>query len=303
MNIECPKCGNVCSDKERRCLRCGESLVPATPSKMVNLSQNQAKKMRVIIMALCGAVAILGTVLILFLIFKNDNNTRTRPEIEEDRGYYNNNNASYNHNYNTNQGRSHRTGNEVIVYSKSSDGFLNIRETPSSKGRILGKLRNGPQGAVYLGQSGSWTEVECNGVVGYVYTKYLSYTPTVAVTVDIDIKWLTGPWYPYSKEYAYLIFNNGTYAVQYYYGTIAYGTYKLEYDEIVFSAQMVRSGLGFPVSSYERFKINVSPKRIGNMTKRSLVKEDDLWRYSGELVWTYAQFKEIQKDTKRYLGK
>lgn len=319
MMIQCPKCACFFSDSDSKCPNCGTVVYnpssvnhTSTPTNgpipspqrggTPNAMNMQMQKLRVVIIALCSAVAVLSLALVAFFIFKGSDNTRTRPDIEEDSGYYGNS-GNYNNNYSSSHRKSYRSGNEVIVYSKSSDGFLNIRETPSSKGRILGKFRNGPHGAVYLGQSGSWTEIDCDGIVGYVYTSYLSYTPTVEVTVDIDIKWLTGPWYPSNREYAYLIFNNGTYAVQYYYGTIAYGTYKLEGDQIVFSASMVRSGLGYPISSYERFRISVSPKRIGNMTKRSLVKEDDLWRYSGELVWTYAQFKEIQKDVKRYVGK
>ena len=283
MMIQCPKCGNFCLDNDPKCPSCGAPL-----------ATQQMQKYRVIILALCGVVGVLALTLVAFLIFKGSDRTRTSPEIEEDRGYYSGD--SYG-------SRNYRSSNDVIVYCNSADGFLNIRETPSSKGRILGKFRNGPHGAVYLGESGNWTEIDCNGLVGYVYTANLSYTPTKEVTVDIDEKWLMGPWYPSNKEYAYLIFNNGTYTVQYYYGTIAYGRYHLEGDEIVFETTMLRSGLGFPVSTYERFRINLSPKRIGHLTKRALVKEDDLWKYSGELVWTWAQYNELKKEIRRYVGK
>ena len=65
------------------------------------------------------------------------------------------------------------------VYSNAYDGFVNIRESPSSDGRILGVLRNGPDGAVFLEQPNkSWMLVNCNGIVGYVYSKHIQTTPT-----------------------------------------------------------------------------------------------------------------------------
>ena len=64
------------------------------------------------------------------------------------------------------------------VYSNAYDGFVNIRQEPQSEAPILGVLRNGPEGAVLLGTEGEWTKIDCNGIVGYVYEKYVQDTPT-----------------------------------------------------------------------------------------------------------------------------
>lgn len=239
--------------------------------------------------------SVLGTLILClgaYFIFSNGEKARDIPDIEDDYRYENRGGYSQ-------RIYDHYDENATIVYCNSYDGFLNIRAEASSKSEILGKFRNGPEGAVYLSTSGNWVKVDCNGIVGYVHKPSVSYSPTKEVTIDVDAKWLMGPWYPSSKEYAYLIFNNGTYAVQYYYGTIAYGTYKLEGDEIVFSANMVRGGLGFDIASYERYRISMSPKRIGHLTKRMLIKADDAWKYSGELVWTWSEFTDIMKEVKR----
>lgn len=64
------------------------------------------------------------------------------------------------------------------VYSNAYDGFVNIRQAPQSKAPIVGVLRNGPEGAILLGTEGEWKKIDCNGIVGYVYEKYVQFTPT-----------------------------------------------------------------------------------------------------------------------------
>ncbi len=66
----------------------------------------------------------------------------------------------------------------IRVYSNAYDGFVNIRQEPQSKSPILGVLKNGPEGAILLGTEGEWKKIDCNGIVGYVYEKYVQDTPT-----------------------------------------------------------------------------------------------------------------------------
>lgn len=70
------------------------------------------------------------------------------------------------------------------VYSNCYDGYLNVRQAPTTQSQIVGKLKNGSVGAELLGVEGSWSRVRVNGVVGYVASKYLQSTPTEAVYVD-----------------------------------------------------------------------------------------------------------------------
>ena len=59
-----------------------------------------------------------------------------------------------------------------MVYSISSDGFLNIREQPNAQSKILGRLLTGGKGAEYLGSTGNWHHVRYEGVVGFVHGGY-----------------------------------------------------------------------------------------------------------------------------------
>ena len=80
-----------------------------------------------------------------------------------------------------------------MVYSNCYDGYLNVRQAPTTKSQIVGKLKNGYEGAELLGVEGSWSKVRVNGVVGYVASKYLQSTPTEPVYIDASV--VLGEWY------------------------------------------------------------------------------------------------------------
>ena len=65
----------------------------------------------------------------------------------------------------------------TVVYATSDDNFVNVREQPSSKARVLDQLWmqfHGLGGGVLLEQQGKWTKVRLrNGVIGWCYSKYV----------------------------------------------------------------------------------------------------------------------------------
>ena len=67
----------------------------------------------------------------------------------------------------------------TVVYATSDDGFVNVRQQPSSKSRILTQLwmfSHGLGQGVYRGQqSGNWSKVSVGNITGWAYTKYLGY--------------------------------------------------------------------------------------------------------------------------------
>ncbi len=77
------------------------------------------------------------------------------------------------------------TGNQLsepkvftVVFATSNDGYLNVRQSPSTKGKILSKLHQKfhDLGGGVLRQKGSkWSKVSLNKVTGWVFTKYLGY--------------------------------------------------------------------------------------------------------------------------------
>jgi hypothetical protein len=59
----------------------------------------------------------------------------------------------------------------TMVNADAYDGFVNIRQTPSSKGKVIGRMNNYLSHGIYegvkLGQQGGWTKVKSGGVVGW----------------------------------------------------------------------------------------------------------------------------------------
>lgn len=72
----------------------------------------------------------------------------------------------------------HSAVRESKVYSNACDGFINIRQSPSSNAPILGVLKNGPDGAFLISREGAWTKVNYHGIEGYVASQYIQDNPT-----------------------------------------------------------------------------------------------------------------------------
>ena len=63
---------------------------------------------------------------------------------------------------------------EKLVYSISTDGFVNVRKTPNASSKIIGVLATNRKGAVLLSSKGTWWKVRVDNVVGYVHSKYVT---------------------------------------------------------------------------------------------------------------------------------
>ena len=200
---------------------------------------------------------------------------------------------------------SNPSSNQIIeeektkVYSNSYDGYTNIRETPSLKGKIIGELRNGPDGAVLISKAEGWSKINCNGVEGYVYTKNLTTSPTEEVTINTDINWINGIWRNDNEQYAYLIFNNGTFAIQSTSGTLAYGTYILKGNDIEFSIKQFLSSM--EISKIQRLGIDTSTNRIGQLRKMDFLSESEQYNNTYDLTWTKSQFNALKKEIRALL--
>lgn len=203
--------------------------------------------------------------------------------------------------------------NTPKVYSAAFDGYTNIRETASSKAAVLGKFRNGPEGAVILEQEGDWTKVEYQGISGYVYSKYLTDEPTKEVLVDVDGDWLQGIWCNNWNAYL-LVFNNGQYACysdDFNEGDwLGYGVYHLEGTDIILSRTLDFVEItdeGEPVrhkegEMTERYKILPSAGKIGEWVRFKYTSEQEYNSVVEEgfscdvFVMTKAQFKKKKQE-------
>ena len=66
----------------------------------------------------------------------------------------------------------------TVVFTNSEDGFLNVREQPSTKGKILSKVYgcfHGLGNGVLRQKGNSWSKVSIGNVTGWVYNKLLEY--------------------------------------------------------------------------------------------------------------------------------
>ena len=66
----------------------------------------------------------------------------------------------------------------TVVYATSEDGFVNVRERPSMKAKVVGELWmlfHGLGNGVLLERKGNWTKVCLRGgeVTGWCYSKYV----------------------------------------------------------------------------------------------------------------------------------
>lgn len=180
-----------------------------------------------------------------------------------------------------------------LVYSCAYDGYVVIRDKPSAKGNKLGKFFNGPKGAILISRVSDWSEIEYDGLVGWVSSHYVSSTPTKAVTSGVDGDWLEGVW----TEAGYvetLIFNNGKFRHIHQYGASAEGHYYLEGDEIVFVVESTGDEGLWKRGEEERLTIDKAAGTVAIMHKERFASEkeyqqalDEGW---DELPWTKDRF-------------
>lgn len=188
---------------------------------------------------------------------------------------------------------------EVRVYSYAYDGYTNVRQSPTSKSAVLGKLRHGNEYAVAIGVVDNWIEVEYYGQIGYVHKDHISDSPSKPVTVDVDANWLNGCWSSEGYTY-YLIYSNGRYTEEHQYGTMLHGKWHLEGNEIVCTTVYVTEyGKSFDLNrgDVERLDINKSARTIGGMRKWNMPAELE----EGEDGITKGLFNILKKEANKYV--
>ena len=188
---------------------------------------------------------------------------------------------------------------EVRIYSTAYDGYTNVRQSPTSKSKILGKLRNGNEYVVLVGMEGNWYEVEYYDQIGYVHKDHVGDTPSKPVTVDVDANWLSGCWSGEGYTYT-LIYSNGKYTEEHQYGTILHGRWHLEGNEVVLTTVYVTErGKEFELKrgDVQRLTINKTARTLGGMKKWNRPAELE----EGEDGITKDLYNVLKKEAKKYV--
>ena len=196
---------------------------------------------------------------------------------------------------------------ENRMYSNSYDGYTNVRQSASAKSAVLGKLRNGNEYVNVIGQEGNWYEVEYYDMIGYVHKDYVSRNPSQPVTVDVDAKWLEGVWgcydgYQYDHDY-FLVFSNGKFVKDHSNGTIGYGRWRLEGNEIVFTIKRL-ADWGEEINAAScgdtyRLEIKKGARMLSGFAKHRLV--DDEYTDGTNKKYNKSAYNELKKEANKYV--
>lgn len=183
--------------------------------------------------------------------------------------------------------------NEKRIYSCAFDGFVNMREEPSSSAKKVGKFNNGPEGAVLLEHLGEWVKIDASGTIGYVPTKYTQETPTIAYTGDVSVDWIEGIWKQGGTSLK--IYNNGTWEKGYDFEQ-ARGKYILQNNEIKFMTTRSHDKMAFN----EVLPINREENRLGDYERGDFLTPEEYEEMSEEDGYDYGS---VSKEEFRAAGK
>lgn len=186
----CPMCGQPVSENvnnvQVNASQSPTSVPPAFPQQTSpKLQQKKVNKTPLIIGIIAGVVVVALVAVLLLMKGKKKNQKQQEASVEqqlsEQRAEYEQKLADQRAEYEQQleeMENEYSVTQEPKVYSNAYDGFVNIRQSPSSKAPILGVLKNGPDGAVLISREGDWTKVNYHGIEGYVSSQYIQDTPT-----------------------------------------------------------------------------------------------------------------------------
>ena len=189
----------------------------------------------------------------------------------------------------------------VMVYSNAYDGFLNVREKPDVKSPVIGKILNGPMGAVKMGEVGGWTVVKVGETIGYASSRYLQTTPTREFTDKDMEKCLQGIWMDATPmdQQVYMLFPEGVFGGGFTLeGYIFAGTWEVKGNQLILNHLLLDYQNDGTWETYDQqyseiFTIEsgdkiIDPEEDSAYTRVKLMSDSDYEAYTekeGTLPW------------------
>lgn len=107
-----------------------------------------------------------------------------------------------------------------------------MRQTASYQAAKLGKFENGSTGAVLVQNLGEWMQIDDNGTIGYVPSRFVQDEPTVAYTGTATASDVAGVWNVFGAYNIINVYENGYWMAFGNYFPVAYGYYIMQNNEI-----------------------------------------------------------------------
>ena len=203
----------------------------------------------------------------------------------------------------------HTNPNEIHIYSNAYDGYVNVRQQPSAKSAILGKLKNGQEHLVKLGTEGKWTKVKWQNTVGYVNSSIVGHTPWKPVYLDIDGDSIEGVYGDDYKDEVYFIFSNGKFAFFHeamasadYSCDLYYGTWKFEGTDIIFTTKYITDEGKSRGASHigAEVRLPVTSDKIGNYYTRPL--DEGVYSFGHDDYITLQDFRKWRQKANKLVS-
>ena len=94
------------------------------------------------------------------------------------------------------------------VYCCAYDGYINMRQAPSYQADKVGKFKNGSTGAILVQNYGEWMQIDNNGTIGYVPSRFVQDEPTVEYVGSATANDISGIWTVRGPYNVFNIYNN-----------------------------------------------------------------------------------------------
>jgi ABC-type multidrug transport system fused ATPase/permease subunit len=118
------------------------------------------------------------------------------------------------------------------VYCCAYDGYINMRQAPSYQADKVGKFKNGSTGAILVQNYGEWMQIDNNGTIGYVPSRFVQDEPTVEYVGSATANDISGIWTVRGPYNVFNIYDNGYWMAYGNYFPLAYGYYIMQNNEV-----------------------------------------------------------------------